>query len=84
MPVKGWIEVNEVLCKGCDLCVDACPKDVLILDMERLTRKGYHPAHLYTEGCTGCVICAVVCPEAAITVYREVPVRSKRDVVQER
>lgn len=73
MPVKGRIEVNEKYCKGCDLCVGACPQHVLALDENRLTPKGYHPAYLLAEGCTGCAICAVVCPEAAITVYREAP-----------
>ena len=75
MPVEGWIEVDDLYCKGCDLCVDACPQDVIRLDMKRLTPKGYHPAYLISEGCTGCAICAIVCPEAALTVYREVPVR---------
>ncbi|MEA3440753.1 MAG: 4Fe-4S dicluster domain-containing protein [Chloroflexota bacterium] len=75
MPVTGWIEVNELYCKGCDLCVDACPKEVLALDMEHLTPKGYHPVMLVADGCTGCGICAVVCPEAALTVYRNVPAR---------
>jgi len=71
MPVKGWIEVNERYCKGCSLCVSACPKVVLALAMERLTPKGYHPAYLVSDGCTGCGICSIVCPDAAITVYRE-------------
>jgi 2-oxoglutarate ferredoxin oxidoreductase subunit delta len=75
MPVKGWIEVDELYCKGCDLCVDACPQDVISLDMEQLTSKGYHPAYLIAEGCTGCAICAIVCPEAALTIFREVPAR---------
>jgi 2-oxoglutarate ferredoxin oxidoreductase subunit delta len=75
MPVKGWIEVDELYCKGCDLCVNACPKEVISLDLNRLTAKGYHPAYLSSEGCTGCAICAIVCPEAALTIYREVPVR---------
>jgi 2-oxoglutarate ferredoxin oxidoreductase subunit delta len=78
MPVKGWIEVNDLFCKGCELCVSSCPQDVLALDMDRLTAKGYHPAHLTGEGCTGCAICAVVCPDAAITVFRETPVRPAR------
>ncbi len=76
MPVKGWIEVSDQFCKGCDLCVNACPQHVMALDFEHLTSKGYHPAHLISAGCTGCAICAVVCPEAAITVYRETPVRA--------
>jgi 2-oxoglutarate ferredoxin oxidoreductase subunit delta len=53
------------------VCVANCPQDVLGLDEDHITAKGYHPAVLITEGCTGCGICAVVCPEAAITVYRE-------------
>lgn len=72
MPVKGRIEVNESYCKGCELCVSACPQEVLSLAAERITTKGYHPAELIAEGCTGCGICALVCPEAAIAVYREV------------
>ncbi|MGD9092636.1 MAG: ferredoxin family protein [Anaerolineales bacterium] len=80
MPVKGWIEVDERYCKGCDLCVNACPPEVLALDMEHLTPKGYHPVHLIGEGCTGCAICAIVCPEAALTVYRDKPVRAPRTV----
>jgi 2-oxoglutarate ferredoxin oxidoreductase subunit delta len=42
------------------------------LDMTRLTPKGYHPARTFKDGCTGCAICAIVCPDAAITVYREI------------
>lgn len=75
MPVKGWIEVNELYCKGCELCVSACPQNVLALDNGRLTPKGYHPVFLNSEGCTGCGICAIVCPEAALTVFREIPAR---------
>jgi len=72
MPAKGWIEVNDLYCKGCELCVQDCPPKVLALDMERLTPKGYHPAQIVKDGCTGCAICALVCPDAAITVYREI------------
>ena len=79
MPIKGWIEVNDLYCKGCELCVEACPQSVLALDLDRLTSKGYHPAKLISEGCTGCNICAIVCPDTAITVYREI--RQKEKVV---
>lgn len=79
MPPKGRIVVSEAYCKGCELCVIACPQEVLALAEARITAKGYHPAELTAEGCTGCGICAVVCPEAAITVYREA---LQRDAVQ--
>jgi 2-oxoglutarate ferredoxin oxidoreductase subunit delta len=72
MPARGWIEVNDQYCKGCELCIAACPPQVMSLDKERLTPKGYHPAQIFKDGCTGCAICALVCPDAAITVYREV------------
>ena len=82
MPVRGWIEVNELYCKGCSLCIDACPQDSLALDQDRLTPKGYHPVFLNTDNCTGCAICALVCPEAALTVYREAPVRQRAAAVE--
>jgi 2-oxoglutarate ferredoxin oxidoreductase subunit delta len=72
MPAKGWIEVNDLYCKGCESCIAACPPQVMSLNKERLTSKGYHPAQVFKDGCTGCAICAIVCPDAAITVYREV------------
>ncbi len=70
MAARGWIDVNELYCKGCELCVQACPQEVMSLDTSRLTPKGYHPVRVHADGCTGCAICAVVCPDAALTVYR--------------
>ena len=71
MPPKGRIVVNKLYCKGCGICVSACPQEVLGLTNDHITSKGYHPATIIAEGCTGCAICSVVCPDAAITVYRE-------------
>ena len=72
MAAKGWIEVSDTYCKGCEVCLSACPQGVMELNMSHLTPKGYHPAHTFKDGCTGCAICALVCPDAAITVYREI------------
>jgi len=77
MPPKGRIEVKEFYCKGCELCVAACPQGVLALAPDRINVKGYHPAVLIDQGCTGCGVCTVVCPEAAIVVYREMKNRSQ-------
>lgn len=79
MPPKGRIVVSDLYCKGCELCVGACPQAVIALDPNRITAKGYHPASLVKDGCTGCAICAIVCPDAAITVYRE-DLRARRAV----
>jgi 2-oxoglutarate ferredoxin oxidoreductase subunit delta len=50
----------------------------MALDLERLTPKGYHPVMLTKDGCTGCGICAIVCPEAALSVFREAPVKTAK------
>ena len=80
MPAKGWVEINEMYCKACELCVTDCPTQTLALDMSRLSAKGFHPAFmLHPENCTGCSTCATVCPDAAITVYRGVrPVHNEK------
>lgn len=65
------IEVDERYCKGCGLCVEACPEECIILDPDKITDKGYHPAKLTDEQlCTGCASCALMCPDIAITVER--------------
>jgi 2-oxoglutarate ferredoxin oxidoreductase subunit delta len=71
MPPKGRIVVDETYCKGCELCVGACPQEVLALSIVRITPKGYHPVELVGQSCTGCGICTIVCPEAALSVFRE-------------
>lgn len=65
------IIVDDRFCKGCGLCVDACPVGIVALDHDRITAKGYHPARLVDEErCTGCASCATMCPDVAITVER--------------
>jgi 2-oxoglutarate ferredoxin oxidoreductase subunit delta len=68
---KGHIEIDQTLCKGCQLCVAFCPKNS-ILESDTLNASGYVPVTFRSDGeCTGCAICALVCPEVAIEVYRD-------------
>lgn len=67
----GKMFVDEGYCKGCGLCVEACPLKIVAMDKERLTSKGYHPACcINMDACTLCKSCAIMCPECAITVER--------------
>jgi 2-oxoglutarate ferredoxin oxidoreductase subunit delta len=68
--IKGTVVINTGRCKGCDLCVVACPSDVLILGKE-VNTKGYHYAQMQNpDDCIGCANCGYVCPDGCITVYK--------------
>ncbi len=68
--VKGAVVVDKEGCKGCSLCVEACPHDVLALHIE-VNSKGYHYSYMKDpDACIGCANCGVVCPDTCITVYR--------------
>ena len=68
---KGKITVDENVCKGCEMCVNACPLKIIVLAKDKINAKGYHPARLAEpDRCTGCASCATMCPDVAITVER--------------
>lgn len=69
--VLGAVDINQERCKGCDLCVVACPADVLRLQTKDVNDRGYHfVIDENPDNCVGCGACAVVCPDGCITVYR--------------
>ena len=69
--IRGAVTVNTERCKGCNLCVVACPCDVLGLQPKEVNDRGYHYAYMaQPDKCIGCQSCALVCPDACIEVYR--------------
>lgn len=61
--------INSDICKGCKLCIVACPTNVLVIS-EKLNSKGFHFSEYIGEGCIGCGNCFYTCPEpSAVTVY---------------
>ena len=59
------------LCKGCGLCVSACPKGCLQIAADKINQKGYSPAEMVHEDkCIGCAFCATMCPDCIITVEK--------------
>ena len=69
--VRGTIEVDVQRCKGCNLCVVACPTKVLELHPTEVNDKSYHYTRLKNlDDCIGCASCGMVCPDGVITVYK--------------
>ena len=67
---KGFIEILKEECKGCGVCMDACPHNAIELSSD-MNRRGHRYAHQMTaENCTGCTLCYVQCPSSAIVVYK--------------
>jgi 2-oxoglutarate ferredoxin oxidoreductase subunit delta len=67
---KGAIEVDVERCKGCDICVHACPFDVLGMS-KAVNTKGYTYSYMLNpDNCTGCTSCGYVCPDGCIRVFR--------------
>ena len=69
---KGYIEILPDRCKGCEMCVAACPRDLITFPMETLNKAGYFLAKFVDpeEKCPACKLCAVACPDCAIVVYK--------------
>ncbi|MBQ9453657.1 MAG: ferredoxin family protein [Desulfovibrio sp.] len=63
----------EERCKGCGLCVAACPVHIL-RPSGRFNRHGYELMEM-AGTCTGCASCAIMCPDVAIRVFRSVKPR---------
>jgi len=67
--MRGKASFNEDICKGCGLCIIACPLKIVALDESKINAKGYHPAGLIDEDkCTGCTSCAKMCPDVVIEI----------------
>jgi 2-oxoglutarate ferredoxin oxidoreductase subunit delta len=65
---RGQVHLIPERCKGCEVCVQFCPKEVLCISEER-NAKGYRIPMVIpgkeTE-CVNCEFCTLICPEFAI------------------
>ena len=64
----GQLFIIPERCKGCGICIEFCPLQVLDLS-ERANSKGYYLPVIAAgkEGsCVHCQFCSLVCPEFAI------------------
>jgi 2-oxoglutarate ferredoxin oxidoreductase subunit delta len=70
---RGTLRIERERCKGCELCIPACPPKVLTMS-DPVNRMGFRYPEL-SPGCTGCRACLLVCPDFCFEVYRyETPI----------
>ena len=71
--VRGTLVINAERCKGCELCIAACPPGVLVMSDET-NGTGFRYPKLHV-GCTGCRACREICPDFVIDVFKfETPI----------
>lgn len=67
---KWDVEINDDLCKGCEICIEFCPLTIFG-SSEKLNRAGYYvPVILRPDACNGCRFCELLCPELAIVLAK--------------
>ncbi|UCD33659.1 MAG: 4Fe-4S binding protein [Desulfobacterales bacterium] len=77
MPYKHIVDNDR--CKGCELCVTVCPKNVLEL-CDKVNAMGYFPVYqARPEDCVYCTTCCIMCPDVAIAINKT----SEKEVEEE-
>ena len=65
------VKIIEEYCKGCEYCIEICPKDIF-KESTNLTKKGFMlPEIQNPESCIFCKKCELICPEMAIIIEKE-------------
>ena len=65
---RGSVDIAISRCKGCELCIPACPPRVQRMSEARNELGVPYPELL--PGCTGCGACLLVCPDFCFEVHR--------------
>ena len=65
---QGQVYLIPERCKGCGLCIEFCPREVL-RESAAINAKGYHFPEIVPgkeTNCVHCQFCTMICPEFAI------------------
>ena len=67
--------VDEKVCIGCTLCIQACPVDAFVGSSKVMTQ-------VIAEECTGCDLCLPVCPVDCIDMIESNPIERGNNILQ--
>lgn len=63
---QGEVHIIKDRCKGCEFCIEFCPREVLETS-EEFNERGVHPPKVKENSkCVHCSFCEVICPDFAI------------------
>ena len=63
--------IAQERCKGCALCIGACPKGILEMSPHTNGQGVHFPVCADEAKCIACAFCAIMCPDTAIEVEKE-------------
>ncbi len=65
------VYIDQEICKGCEICVHYCPKNVLEMAADVNKRGFNYSSVVRPEDCIQCKLCEKMCPDLAIYVEKE-------------
>ena len=68
----GWVSIDDARCRGCGLCILACPVGCLGFS-EDCDDSGYRTILYSAEACLADGLCARACPRPGAIVVRAGP-----------
>lgn len=63
------LRIDKEKCKGCQLCIEFCPKDVLELSMNLNKKGSKYSIMVHPNDCIGCRVCVLMCPDICIELF---------------